>query len=109
MIIEQFINEKVNQLTAYIKAVNNHTLHYTELDQFVNDTMSEWTLLNVTDDTPGSAKERVLWHVIHEISLHGSQALENNLFVKSEINTCVEFFTGVGSYPIDCVGWRPLV
>lgn len=59
MIIEQFINEKINQLEAYITAVINQSLHYTELDQFVSETMSEWTLLAVTDESPNNAKERV--------------------------------------------------
>jgi hypothetical protein len=108
MIIEQFINEKIIQVGNYIKAVLNDTLHYTELDQFVVDTMDEWTLLKVTDETPGSAKERVFWHVIHEVSLHGAQSLDTNLYFKSEITTCIDFFLGSGSYPIDCIGWRPL-
>lgn len=108
MIIEQFINEKIEQIDAYIKAVINNTLHYTELDQFIVNTMEEWTVLEVEDETPGSARERVFWHVIHEISLHSGQALEQNLFFKSEINACLEFFAGIGSYPIDCIGWRPL-
>jgi len=108
MLVEQFINEKIMQIGAYVKAVVNKTLHYTELDQFINDTMSEWTLLNVTDDMPSSARERVFWHVIHQVSLHGAQALHSDLFFKSEINTCVDFFNGIGSYPIDCVGWRPV-
>ena len=108
MVIEQFINEKINQIRAYISAVIEQTLHYTELDKFVIDTMEEWTLLSVTDETPGSAKERVFWHIIHELSLHGSQDLVQNLFFKTEISTCVDFFAGKGSYPIDCIGWRPL-
>jgi hypothetical protein len=108
MIIEQFINEKIAQIASYIKAVICHSLHYTELDQFVVDTMEEWTLLKVNEETPNSARERVFWHVMHEISLHGAQTLELNLFFKSEINTCLDFFTGTGSYPIDCIGWRPL-
>jgi hypothetical protein len=108
MIIEQFISEKINQIGAYITAVINHTLHYTELDNFVIETMEEWTLLAVMDETPGSAKERVFWHIIHELSLHGARALESNLFLKSEISTCLDFFSGKGSYPIDCVGWRPI-
>jgi hypothetical protein len=70
--------------------------------------MEEWTLLAVRDETPGSAKERVFWHVIHELTLHGAQALTHNLFFKSEISTCLDFFAGKGSYPIDCIGWRPL-
>jgi hypothetical protein len=30
------------------------------------------------------------------------------LFLKSEMNTCIDFFNGIGSYPIDCIGWRPI-
>ncbi|WP_206483788.1 hypothetical protein [Thalassotalea sp. G2M2-11] len=108
MIIEQFINEKILQTSAYIKAVLNKALHYTELDEFVNNTMEEWTLLNVNDETPGSAKERVFWHVMHELSLHGGQALHSNLYFRSEMTTCIDFFNGIGSYPIDCIGWRPI-
>jgi len=108
MIIEQFINDKVIQMAAFVSAVIDETLHYTELDKFILDTMSEWTLLNVTDETPGNAKERVFWHLMHEVSLQGAQALNHNLFFKSEMNTCLDFFNGIGSYPIDCIGWRPI-
>jgi len=108
MIIEQFINEKIIQINTYIRAVSDQTLHYLELDQFIIDTMEEWAYLNVTDDTPSTAQERVFWHLIHELNLHGSQALQQNLFFKSEMNTCIDFFNGIGGYPIDCIGWRPI-
>jgi hypothetical protein len=108
MIIEQFINEKTLQIGAYIKAVIEQSLHYTELDQFISNTMAEWTLLEVTDEMPSNSKERVFWHIMHEFSLHGSQSLTNNLYFRSEINTCLDFFDGLGSYPIDCIGWRPI-
>jgi len=108
MIIEQFINEKIIQINTYIRAVSDQTLHYLELDQFIIDTMEEWAYLNVTDDTPSTAQERVFWHLIHELTLHGSQALQQNLFFKSEMNTCIDFFNGIGGYPIDCIGWRPI-
>lgn len=108
MVIEQFISEKTIQMSAYVSAVINQTLHYTELDQFIVDTMEEWLSLNVTDETPSTAQERVFWHLIHEVSLHGGQALQQDLFFKSEMNTCLDFFNGTGSYPIDCIGWRPI-
>lgn len=109
MIIEQFINDKIVQMCSYVGAVINEKLHYTELDQFISDTMEEWASLNVTNETPSSAQERVFWHLIHEVSLHGGQALQQDLFFKSEMNTCLDFFKGIGSYPIDCIGWRPIV
>lgn len=108
MIIEQFINEKIMQIRVYTKAVIDHSLHYTELDLFVKNTMEEWTLLQVQDETPSNAKERVFWHIMHELSLHSANELEHNLYFKSEISTCLDFFSGIGSYPIDCIGWRPI-
>jgi len=108
MVIEQFINDKTSQLNHYIKAVLAKSLHYTELDLFICNVMEEWTLLLVQDETPSSARERVFWHLIHELCLHGSQALHHDLFFISEINTCLDFFDGIGSYPIDCIGWRPI-
>ena len=108
MIIEQFINSKIKQMHAYVNAVIDQELHYTELDSFILDTMSEWTLFRVTDETPHSAQERVFWHLMHEVSLHGAAALNQDLYFKSEMNTCLDFFKGTGSYPIDCIGWRPI-
>ena len=108
MIIEQFINNKITQTVAYISAVINNTLHHTELDIFIHETMEEWASLRVTDMTPASAQERVFWHLVYEISLHGAQNLHNNLYFKSEMCTCLDFFNGKGSYPIDCIGWRPI-
>jgi hypothetical protein len=107
MIIEQFINEKTKQISTYISSVNQQALHYTELDKFVVDTMEEWAFLNITDETPRTAQERVFWYLIHEVSLYGGQALQQNLFFKSEMSTCIDFLNGIGSYPIDCIGWRP--
>jgi hypothetical protein len=108
MIIEQFINDRIIQLNSYIKAVIKKTLHFTELDLFLSDLMEEWAQLMVTDETPSSAKERVFWHLIHELKLHGAQALHYDLFFLSEIGACLDFLDGDGSYPIDCIGWRPL-
>lgn len=108
MIIEQFIDQKILQMHAYVIAVIEDRIHYTELDKFILDTMSDWTLLKVMDETPHSAKERVFWHLMHEVSLHGAHALSQDLFFRSEMSTCLDFFNGSGSYPIDCIGWRPI-
>ena len=108
MIVERFINDKITQMTSYVSAVIDETLHYTELDKFIIDTMEEWASLKITNETPNNAQERVFWHLIHEVSLHGAQALNHDLFFKSEMSTCLDFFNGIGSYPIDCIGWRPI-
>jgi len=108
MIIEQFISNKITQMTAYVTAVINKKIHYTELDIFINESMEEWASLRVSDATPASAQERVFWHLVHEISLHSAQALHHNLFFKNEISACLSFLNDEGSYPIYCIGWRPL-
>lgn len=108
MVVDNFIDEKITQSVYYINAVLNHTLPTIELDQFIINTMDEWTLLNIRDESPSNSRERVFWHVIHELSLNGASSLNDNLFFKSEITTCLDFFKGVGSYPVDCIGWRPL-
>ncbi len=108
MIIKKFINDKITQISAYITAVYNNSLHYTELDNFVSHALEEWAVLKVTDEMPGSSQERVFWHIIHEISLHGAQALTKDICLKSEIDKCLDFFTGKGTYPLNCIGWRPL-
>lgn len=108
MIIERFIHEKITQMVSYVDAVIREKIHYTELDQFITDTMEEWTTLAVKDEMPNSTKERVFWHLMHEISLQGAQALSHDLFFKSEMTSCLDFINGIGSYPIDCIGYRPI-
>ena len=108
LLTEQFINEKIEQLVYYLKAAIKHKVHYTELDTFIWDTLEEWATLNITDETPSNARERVFWHLIHELSLHSARNLDADLYLRSEVTTCIEFLDGHGSYPIDCIGWRPL-
>lgn len=109
MFVEPFINEKILQLNTYIKAVIDNTVHFTELDKLLWDILEEWSTLNVTDDTPFNSQERVFWHLIHELKLHGAQALLHDLTFKTEVKTCIDFLDGQGSYPIDCIGWRPML
>jgi len=108
MIIDRFIEDKISQSIYYINAVLNHVLHPTELDEFISNSMSEWTLLKIKEETPCNAKERVFWHIVHEVSLHGAHSLKDDLYFKSEISSCLDFFKGTGSYPVDCIGWRPI-
>ncbi len=107
MIIEQFIDEKILQLHAYVSAVIEQRLHYTELDRFILDTMSDWTLLSVDDETPHSAKERVFWHLLHQVHYWNEDKLINDQFLVDELNNCVNFLEGLGHCPLDCVGIRP--
>ncbi|NMP17892.1 hypothetical protein HII16_16275 [Thalassotalea sp. Y01] len=108
MYVESFINDKISQLVYYLQALLKNSVHYTEVDNFIWDCLEEWSQLNVTDDTPSSAKERVFWHLIHEIKLSSLVNLQKDLPLFAEIQTCLDFLTDRGSYPIHCVGWRPV-
>ncbi|MDN3652156.1 hypothetical protein QWY77_05185 [Thalassotalea ponticola] len=108
MYVESFINEKISQLVYYLKALLKNSIHYTEVDTFIWDCFEEWGQLNVTDDTPYCAKERVFWHLIHEIKLASLGNVQSDMALRNEIQVCVNFLTDQGRYPVHCVGWRPV-
>ena len=106
--IDNFINDKISQLVYYLNALLKHSVHHTEVDKFIWDCFEEWAQLNITEETPNSAKERVFWHLMHELKLGSLNEVETNLYLASEIETCMDFLQGKGSYPINCIGWRPV-
>jgi len=106
--IENFINDKISQLMYILTALLKKSVHPTEVDIFIWDCFEEWAQLNVTDEMPSSAQERVFWHLIHELKLGSLTNLESDLSLSSEIEICLDFLKGKGTYPIHCVGWRPV-
>lgn len=108
MFIDNFINEKIPQLVYFCEALIKHAVHYTEMEKFIWDCFEEWGQLNVTDETPSSARERVFWHLIHELKLASLAELDDDLSLNVEIQSCTDFLNGNGSYPIHCIGWRPV-
>ncbi|QDP00690.1 hypothetical protein [Thalassotalea sp. PS06] len=110
MPVDHFINEKISQLMYYLNALLKNEVHPTELNLFIWDCFEEWNVLQVTDDTPNNARERVFWHLLHELKLGSGSLndLDNDWNLKFEIESCMEFLQGQGRYPIHCVGWRPV-
>ncbi|WP_371188466.1 hypothetical protein [Thalassotalea maritima] len=108
MLVENFINEKIGQLVYFLDGLLNNAVHYTEVETFIWDCFEEWNQLNVTDDTPGSSKERVFWHLIHEIQISSLASVQDNSELQTEIKTCLDFLKDKTSYPKHCVGWRPV-
>lgn len=106
--IDNFINDKISQMIYYLNALLQKSIHPIEVNNFIWDCFEEWTLFNVTDDTPSNARERVFWHLIHEIKLGSINDLDNDLALAAEIETCLDFLNGHGNYPINCIGWRPV-
>lgn len=108
MHIEIFINDKISQLMYFLEALLKNSVHHTEIENFIWDCFEEWGQLNVTDETPGSTRERVFWHLIHELKLGTISNLADDKDLAEEITLCLEFLKGHGTYPIHCVGWRPV-
>ena len=108
MHIDNFIANKIPQLLYFLEALLKNSVHYTELEHFIWDCFEEWGQLNVSDETPGCARERVFWHLIHELKLGSIANLEDDISLLHEIKTCLQFLKGEGAYPIHCIGWRPV-
>lgn len=106
--IELFINEKIEQIKCYFNAVKEQKITSTELDYFVDNTMAEWTLLNVTDEQPDSLKEKVFWHVIFEFNLNNTHKIFTDNELLNDLQACFAYLSGLGNMPKHCVGWRPL-
>ena len=103
-----FINEKVAQLSHYITAAINHTIDHSELDIFIDNTMAEWTLLPVQDETPHNDKENVFWYVMFELQFHNAKTVLSDPILKQDLDNCLQFFKGRYKAPSHCVSWRPI-
>ncbi|WP_371378289.1 hypothetical protein [Thalassotalea aquiviva] len=108
MHVDNFVNEKISQLIFFLTALLRNAVHPTEVELFIWDTLEEWAQLNVTDEMPSSARERVFWHLIHELKLASLNNIDNDANLVNEIENCLLFLIGKGHHPIHCVGWRPL-
>lgn len=109
MKIENFVNEKISQLVYYLHALLKSAVHHTEVENFIWDCFEEWGQLDITDETPSSAQERVFWHLIHELKLASLSDYKNNPQLINEITICLDFLDGKGNYPLHCIGWRPVL
>lgn len=78
-----------------------------ELDLFFWDTLEEWTQVKHTQTEPYSQKERVFWHVLHQIHFWDDSKLMADPFLRGELCTCLDYLEGQGFCPLDCIGIRP--
>ncbi len=108
MHVDNFVNDKIQQLIYYLQALLKQSVHYTEVELFIWDIFEEWAQLNITDDMPSTTKERVFWHLLHELKLGPLAEVNQDLLLTNEIKLCVNYLNGQGTYPIHCIGWRPI-
>ncbi|KMT65875.1 hypothetical protein [Catenovulum maritimum] len=107
MRVNQFIDLKAKQLVYYVRAFLVRTIDYSELDIFIWDTLEEWGQVTVSKNESYSEKERVFWHLVHQISFWEKETLLNDTLLINELNICVEYIDGNGCFPMDCIGIRP--
>jgi len=105
--VNQFIELKSRQLAYYVRGFLTRSIEYTELDMFIWDTFEEWAQVTVSKTDPYSAKERVFWHLIHQLSFWPQDTLLTDSLLNDELNICTDYIDGEGSFPMDCVGIRP--
>jgi hypothetical protein len=102
-----FVDNKARQLAFYTKAYFSHQIPYSEVDLYLWDTLEEWAHVSIKKEEPYTTKERVFWHLLHQISFWSENMLENDKYLRGELTNCSNYLEGAGRFPIDCVGIRP--
>ncbi len=69
--------------------------------------MEEWNHIKFDASAPYSHKERVFWHLLHQIHFWPEAKLLTDKYLRSELETCMGYLEGEGQIPLDCVGVRP--
>ncbi len=107
MTVQEFVNQKAQQLSFYLKSFWQGEMPFKELELFFWDTMEEWGQIAYSLTQPYTQKERVFWHVLHQLQFWTEETLLKDQVLIDELKTCVLFLDGNGHCPFDCVGIRP--
>jgi len=104
--VPSFIDRKAKQLSFYVNAFWRGELPHNELQLFFWDTLEEWAQVNDRSQ-PYSQKERVFWHVLHQLHYWPESKLATDSFLHEELSSCLQYLDGRGLCPFDCIGIRP--
>lgn len=104
---ERFIELKSEQLVYYVSRFLRGRLAHSELHLFVWDILEEWSQFRLLGGTPGSLRERVFWHLLHQLEYWSVESLQQNRQLRQNIQDCLCFLRGKGHCPLDCIGVRP--
>lgn len=105
--LNSFVDTKAAQLCFYLRGFWQEEIPHTELEIFFWDTMEEWSLVDYQQDQPYTPKERVFWHVLHQLHYWSEEKLRHDPTMVNELSNCLVFLEGKGVCPLDCVGIRP--
>jgi hypothetical protein len=99
-LLEQFIQQKSKQIVYFLKGFWDDTIPYKELDFYVWDTLEEWIQLPNTSGSPYSGKEKVFWHLIHQMHAASADCLKRDHYLISQLNDCIHYLEQGGVYLI---------
>jgi hypothetical protein len=105
--VQNFVDNKAKQLCFYLRAFWQGELPIEEIELFFWDSMEEWGQVECTLTQPYTQKERVFWHLLHQVHYWNEDKLTKDQFLVDELTNCVNFLEGLGHCPLDCVGIRP--
>ncbi|WP_333606403.1 hypothetical protein [Arsukibacterium sp.] len=105
--IETFIEQKTQQLIFYVSRFLRGRLAHQELHLFVWDTLEEWAQLSWRPASNLSYRERVFWHLLHQLEYWPEPFLRDDKLLRSNIQDCICYLKGKGRIPRNCVGVRP--
>ena len=106
--IEEFVDQKSQQLRFYLNAFWLGELPHQELEYYFWDTLEEWSLVNASPISPYSHKERVFCHIMYQIHFWSERELASNVCLGQELHNCLHYLSDEAHhYPFDCVGIRP--
>nr|WP_241264241.1 hypothetical protein [Bowmanella dokdonensis] len=94
-------------MAFFVRAFWDRKIPYREVDLYFWDTMEEWTQVQDRNTQPCTQKERVFWHMLHQLHFWPEHKLLEDPYLRSELKTCLEYLEGDGHCPLDCVGVRP--
>lgn len=107
MKLAPFIDSKGKQLCYYLRAFWSGVIPHDELDLFFWDTLEEWSLIKNTVSSPYTQRERVFWHILHQVHYWSEEQLKRDTYLRDELENCLQFIEGKGFCPFDCIGIRP--
>lgn len=107
--VQKFINAKASQLAFFIRAFMNRRIPYSEVDLYFWDTMEDWSQVKTGKHLPCGQREIVFWHLLHQIHYWPEQTLLNDLYLRGELDACLDYLESESPYPLplDCIGIRP--
>lgn len=85
----------------------HENLPYSEFENFMWDTLEEWSQIGQIQTQLYTHKERIFWHLYHQTQYVSPEVLKHDKILKDEIEFCLEFLQNNKACPLDVVGMRP--